>query len=327
MGVSYSQFLKDSLKNKEFIIFGTGKSAQYFLEIHELSPIFFVDNNSKRWGDSFMEKPIYSPDELLTYQRSAIILIASSFENEISQQLSTMGFKKNENFYNIKEYLFEINTKFLQISSLENEIDNFETVQEEVIYKKLIPNTAKASSNFVAKEELSFSQAGEDKICHYIIQRIPYLNSPTYLDLGINHPKNGSNTYYFYNLGYSGILVRDDSISISDLSAYRPRDIVLNNCISTVSVNEIMECYFASPPTILNIDIAGEDSGILKSIDFNKHRPTVVITKIADYKNALAAGVKDKDILSFMEVNDYIEFAFTGISSLFVDKIRLGGSF
>ncbi|GGF92308.1 FkbM family methyltransferase [Paenibacillus abyssi] len=216
----------------------------------------------------------------------------------------------------------------------------------------------------------SYSQAGEDSIVDYIIRvlRIPY-TEVTYIDLGANHAKNLSNTYFFYSKGSKGVLVEANPNLIPELKFFRDRDVVLNNCVDvetgknveffilnidglsttsydaavkmcetnpnveiidkmvvkTVSFNYIAEHYLGKAPTILSIDLEGKDMEILHSIDYTKYRPLVMIVEMIDYDTKLAYGTKNKDIKSFMESNDYDEYAFTGINSIFIDRNYLNG--
>ena len=55
----------------------------------------------------------------------------------------------------------------------------------------------------------SYSQAGEDVILMYIFVMLGVpLSQCNYLDLGANHPCDMSNTWFFYQQGATGILVR-----------------------------------------------------------------------------------------------------------------------
>ncbi|PZD96383.1 hypothetical protein DNH61_07675 [Paenibacillus sambharensis] len=94
-----------------------------------------------------------------------------------------------------------------------------------------------SGSNFYMN---SYSQAGEDTILDYIIRvnRIPY-HEVSYIDLGANHAKNLSNTYHFYAKGGKGVIVEANPDLIPDLTFYRNRDIVLNNCVDVVEGKSI----------------------------------------------------------------------------------------
>lgn len=91
--------------------------------------------------------------------------------------------------------------------------------------------------------------------------------------------------------------------------------------IESITINEIIDKYFPEKaPDIMNIDIEGMELSILKMTDFEKFRPLVIICEMIEYKNGLTIGQKNTEILEFMRKNDYEEFAFTGINSIFIDK-------
>jgi FkbM family methyltransferase len=93
--------------------------------------------------------------------------------------------------------------------------------------------------------------------------------------------------------------------------------------IETITVNDIIENYMGKAPVIMNIDIEGKDLEILESINFEKYRPLIIIAEMIEYKPTLVVSNKNKEILDFMEKNDYLEYAFTGINSIFIDKKQI----
>ena len=93
--------------------------------------------------------------------------------------------------------------------------------------------------------------------------------------------------------------------------------------VRTITVEEILETYFEQPPTIINLDIEGEEMNILRSIDFTKCRPLLMIIETIPYRKHLVVGNKKQEIVEFMQENNYIEYAFTGINSIFLDKEQI----
>lgn len=89
--------------------------------------------------------------------------------------------------------------------------------------------------------------------------------------------------------------------------------------VDTVTIHELLEQYFSEAPTFLNIDIEGMEFDILQEIDFKKIRPKVVIVEMIEYSMMIHAGSRNQRILDYMKKNNYIEYAFTGINSIFVD--------
>jgi len=93
--------------------------------------------------------------------------------------------------------------------------------------------------------------------------------------------------------------------------------------VETISVNDIMENYLGKAPVIMNIDIEGKDLEVLESIDFIKYRPLIIIAEMIEYKPTLVVASRNSKITEFMENNEYIEYAFTGINSIFIDKKQI----
>ncbi len=214
-------------------------------------------------------------------------------------------------------------------------------------------------------DKRSTSQAGEDGIIAYIASMLGYQQREvTYLDLGANHARELSNTYCFYQRGTQGVLVEANPKLIPELKLYRPRDTVLNFCVSdsddeivdfylvngdgisskskesvdhaisvnedlkiiekvqvkTISINHILEQYFNECPFLLNVDIEGSEMEVFRSLDFERYRPVVIVAETIPYQKKLIVGEKDQDIVRLLESKDYVEYAFTGINSIFIDK-------
>jgi len=89
---------------EEIIIFGSGEAAKAFIEKNTVYKIkFIVDNNLEKQNKYLKVYKIYAPKEMLLYNLK--VLIASSFVNEIKEQLITE--------YNMDEKKIIIPTKQL----------------------------------------------------------------------------------------------------------------------------------------------------------------------------------------------------------------------
>ncbi len=73
----------------------------------------------------------------------------------------------------------------------------------------------------------SYAQSGEDVIVAGILEWF-HLKKATYLDVGAFLPIYSNNTYLFYQSGSRGVLVEPNVDLISELTAKRPGDTVLN---------------------------------------------------------------------------------------------------
>lgn len=87
-------------------------------------------------------------------------------------------------------------------------------------------------NNIVNKQlPVSYSQCGEDLIVQYIF-KLRGINTPSYIDIGANHPYFISNTAFFYDKGSRGINIEANPQLINDFMTHRPHDINLNIGIS-----------------------------------------------------------------------------------------------
>ncbi len=123
----------------------------------------------------------------------------------------------------------------------------------------------------------------------------------------------------FYVLSGDGLSTPDLN-SANEFIAKNPELKIINKVkVETISVNDVLEKYFVKAPVIMNIDIEGKEIEILQSIDFEKHRPLIIIVETIPYSKDLVVGNKNQDVLDIMKKNGYVEYAFTGINSIFVD--------
>lgn len=79
----------------------------------------------------------------------------------------------------------------------------------------------------LVKDSLSFSQCGEDRIVKWILEVLG-IDRPRYLDVGAFDPRRLSNTFLFYALGGSGVLVEPSPSRAARIRRERPRDVCLN---------------------------------------------------------------------------------------------------
>lgn len=111
----------------------------------------------------------------------------------------------------------------------------------------------------------STSQSGEDTIIDYIL-RVLGKNVPecTYLDLGANHAKYLSNTFYFYQKGARGVLVEANPDLIGELKLFRSGDTILNNCIASES-NVIVPFYILNGDGLSTPDLEEAQAAIAEN--------------------------------------------------------------
>lgn len=126
------------------------------------------------------------------------------------------------------------------------------------------------------------------------------------------------------------IVMTDDGLSspdertVAEIQKVNP-DIKVKSreIVQSITANRIFEEYFPKSPIICSIDIEGKDLEIIKSIDFSKYRPLLIVSEMIEYSNEIAIDSKRRDIQEFMISVDYKEYAFTGINSIFIDAKAL----
>ncbi|MDE6670852.1 MAG: FkbM family methyltransferase [Ruminococcus sp.] len=124
----------------------------------------------------------------------------------------------------------------------------------------------------------------------------------------------------FYIMNGDGLSTTDYQSALNFIKENPALAITKKITIDSVTINEIIQEYFPeTAPDIMNIDIEGMELSILKMTNFETFRPLVIICEMIEYRNGLPAGQKNYEIIELMRKNDYREFAFTGINSIFID--------
>ncbi len=81
-------------------------------------------------------------------------------------------------------------------------------------------------------------------------------------------------------------------------------------------INDIIGEHFSSAPDLLSIDVEGLDLQILKTLDFDVHRPAVICVETLSYDEH-QADFKRTDIVEFLLSRDYKVYADTHINTVF----------
>ena len=136
-------------------------------------------------------------------------------------------------------------------------------------------------------EMQTFSQSGEDIIIDYILRVSGYPKAQcTYLDIGANHAKELSNTYFFYKQGIRGVLVEANPALIPELKLYRGDDVILNLCISSTSGNEV-PFYVMSGDGLSTSELEAAE-------EMCKINPALKIEKVVQVKTISLHDILDK---------------------------------
>lgn len=134
------------------------------------------------------------------------------------------------------------------------------------------------------------------------------------LNVGVA-PVNGTSTFY---------RMRDPSLSTFCEAEAKRRSIEYGMAIEEevkAPVRKIAEILdeHAFRPDFLSIDVEGHELDILKTYDFQNHRPAVICVESLGFSTR-GDGVKNHEVCSYVSAQGYRVYADTLINTLFVDR-------
>jgi len=123
-----------------------------------------------------------------------------------------------------------------------------------------------------------------------------------------NHEANGASTFDKKQA--------DSYLKISDVAKnYETIQVEVAN------INTIIKEYFNdTAPTFISIDVEGIDLEIIKSLDFQKYRPSFWCIETAEPCVGSVLGGKLQDTLDFMKLKNYVIYADTYVNTIFIDE-------
>jgi FkbM family methyltransferase len=177
-----------------------------------------------------------------------------------------------------------------------------------------------------------------------------------FVDVGCHHPSRINNTFLLYHLGWRGVNIDMNKLSIDLFNVCRKEDTNLNYAVS--GKNNIINFYtnkehsltssilkksnfekFKYKKTIesktltsilkktkyrnkqidfLNIDAEGVDFQVLKSLDFNIYKPKLICIEM--WRTNPKKSTKDNNIYKFLKNKNYKLIATEGANCLFAKK-------
>lgn len=231
------------------------------------------------------------------------------------------------------------------------------------IIKRLVPNQFHEIlyKTFIRQYKKSYSQSGEDMILNTIFNKV---KKGFYVDIGANNPTMQSNTHFFYKKGWSGINIdalpgsmrkfnqlrhRDTNLEISISDSLEPLNyymfsssffntfskevadsrkdklIQIKN-IQTKKLSYVLNKYLDNKEIdFMSIDVEGFEIEVLKSNDWNKYRPKVIVLELFVNESESFENITLK---TFLNSNGYFKFFSTPTNAFFIDKeycnIRFG---
>ncbi len=206
---------------------------------------------------------------------------------------------------------------------------------------------------FKKKYRRSYAQCGEDMILDVIIRK----PKGFYIDIGANNPIEQSNTMYFYKKGWRGINIDATPGSMASFNRLRKRDINLEVAIAneekemtyylfeptfhntfekrfaevykdklvgekfikTTRLSKVLDKYLDNVEIdYITVDAEGYDYDILKSNDWQKYRPKVVVIEYITYYTSELDHITR--IRQFLESVEYKLFCNSPTNAFFIEN-------
>jgi FkbM family methyltransferase len=103
------------------------------------------------------------------------------------------------------------------------------------------------------------------------------------------------------------------------VTVFKNREIEKAIPVETISYNDICAKYLGRPPDLLDIDIEGMEHEVLRTADFERWRPLVVIIEVGVYNPSSPIYKRETKAFDLLIENGYAEYACTGLNSILVD--------
>ena len=196
---------------------------------------------------------------------------------------------------------------------------------------------------------MSFSQCGEDLAVVNILMQLGHRGPVNYVDIGCFHPIQYSNSYFFYLREGSGLVVDMNESHRSEFERLRPRDKFLSEIVSDSkdslyvdargfptdsivqgnqsgksqprqprALSALLDEYWPENKlmSFLDIDCEGHDLEVLRSNNWEKYRPMLVVCEIVE--NFLSNESNQIDF--FMQSHNYERVSKLRMANFYFDK-------
>lgn len=342
-------------KIKRFLKRTIRKSTRFILKPYAEKMYRFQELNGEITG-TLTEYAKYS-NNLLTHSQNEIDLLKqdlhnseNNFQNKLIDLEHNSQTKLDDFEHNVQAKLVEMQNKLINFeSTLWNIIKEKDKVQEEL---SIYESYSQCGEDKIIEFLLSYMGEKNIGVSYLDIGCNDYKNlsnsyalykkgvrgvlidaNPIYIDeIKIYRPEDvvlncgvgakSSEKMIFYILNTPGL----SSFNLETIKEAQKQtpwiEIVDEIEVPVYTLDEIYEKYFASVPTIVSLDVEGLEMDILTSTNFEKYRPYIFIIETIEYREKISITNKRNDIINLMSENDYIEYAFTGVNSIFIDKRR-----
>ncbi len=204
------------------------------------------------------------------------------------------------------------------------------------------------------KSLVSYSQYAEDIIIYNLLKSLKKNKNGIFVDVGSHHPRRGSNTYFFYKLGWRGLLIDLEKDKVLAAKLSRPRDKVILAAVSSEKkkVDIYSQKYFSTNTTIrkdtidssykktstvitktlqeilqenkipknfeiLSIDVEGEDLDVLLGLSLKHYCPLVICVESWESRNGIKS-LLESPLHHHLSKNNYNLIGWSGLSVIYL---------
>ena len=140
----------------------------------------------------------------------------------------------------------------------------------------------------------------------------------TCLNIGITYDNRREAEFYIFDLPSLNTLSKKEAEFREKNGTYKVKKTIK---IPLKTINEVLDEYFVRTPDLISIDVEGIDLEILRSLNFDKHRPLAICAETITYSETRKER-KMTEISDFMISKGYFVYADTHINTIFVDQSK-----
>ena len=180
-----------------------------------------------------------------------------------------------------------------------------------------------ASHPIVASNTFLFYETGSTGVC---VEADPALfgflaefrSNDKCLNVGVTFDDRKEADFYVFPVAGLNTLSKEEAEYREQHGSYKVEKIIK---IPLKTINEVIEENFDKTPDLISLDVEGIDLEILKSLNFDKHRPPVICVETITYSENRTER-KVTGILDFLISKGYFVYADTHINTIFVEEKR-----
>jgi FkbM family methyltransferase len=137
------------------------------------------------------------------------------------------------------------------------------------------------------------------------------------LNLGISCNNEKFSDLYIMSADVLNTFSYEESERVSLMGKYSVENSVR---INMMDINEVFKNYLERVPDFMTIDVEGLDLKVLKQLDLDRYRPSVICIETLQYEEK-GSPVKHIDIIEYMNAKNYSIYGDTHINTIFFNRL------